>query len=298
MINSSSFIIYPMKSKTFSKPFKKKESNPHPQSIPEKIEFIPPETDIENDAPDLIYGCYPVLAALENNHQLNRLYIISKLLYDPRFEKFLAGVKANGTVIDVVDSNRLNQITHSANHQGVAATVAPYEYLDLTDLITQAKASSDNPVIIIADGINDPHNLGAIIRTAEALGMQGLVIPQRRAVGITSTVKKVAAGALEYFAVARVVNLQNAITQLKEAGFWIYGTVADSGNVLHKTKLEGAIALVIGSEEKGISQSTAKSCDFLMSIPMKGKTPSLNASVATAICLYEVYRQQLIGNSK
>jgi 23S rRNA (guanosine2251-2'-O)-methyltransferase len=286
-----------MKSKTFSKPFKKKETNSR-DKIEQEKEFIPPETDIETDSPDLIYGCHPVLAALENNHQLNRLYIIGKLLYDPRFEPFLPQVKANGTVIDVVDSNRLHQITHSANHQGVAATVAPYEYLELPELITQAKANSENPVIIIADGINDPHNLGAIIRTAEALGMQGLVIPQRRAVGVTSTVKKVAAGALEYFSVARVVNLQNAIAELKEAGFWIYGTIADSGNALHKTKLEGAIGLVVGSEEKGISQSTAKSCDFLVSIPMVGKTPSFNASVATAICLYEVHRQQLRKESK
>lgn len=286
-----------MKSKTFSKPFKKKETNSR-DKIEQEKEFIASENERETDSPDLIYGCHPVLAALENNHQLNRLYIIGKLLYDPRFEPFLPQVKANGTVIDVVDSTRLNQITHSANHQGVAATVAPYEYLELPELITQAKANSENPVIIIADGINDPHNLGAIIRTAEALGMQGLIIPQRRSVGVTSTVKKVAAGALEYFSVGRVVNLQNAIAELKEAGFWIYGTVADSGNVLHKTKLEGAIGLVVGSEEKGISQSTVKSCDFLVSIPMAGKTPSLNASVATAICLYEVHRQQLLKESK
>lgn len=286
-----------MKSKTFSKPFKKKETNPH-NEIEQEREFIATETDTEMDFPDLIYGCHPVLAALENNHQLNRLYIISKLFYDPRFEPLLPQVKANGTVIDVVDNNRLNQITNFANHQGVAASVAPYEYIELSELITQAKVNSENPVIIIADGINDPHNLGAIIRTAEALGMQGLIIPQRRSVSVTSTVKKVAAGALEYFSVARVVNLQNAIAELKEAGFWIYGTIADSGNVLHKTKLEGAIGLVIGSEEKGISQSTAKSCDFLVSIPLKGKTPSLNASVATAICLYEVHRQQLIKESQ
>ncbi|MBL1209082.1 23S rRNA (guanosine(2251)-2'-O)-methyltransferase RlmB [Geminocystis sp. GBBB08] len=283
-----------MKQKTFSKPVKKKEINsPHQQT-----KFIASESYTENDSPDLIYGCHPVLAALENNHQLNRLYLIGKLLSDPRFEKLLPQVKANGTVIDVVDNNRLNQITNFANHQGVVATVAPYEYLELSELITQAKANSNNPVIIIADGINDPHNLGAIIRTAEALGMQGLIIPQRRSVGVTSTVKKVAAGALEYFSVARVVNLQNAMAELKEAGFWIYGTVATEGNVLHKIKLEGAIGLVIGSEEKGISQSTAKSCDFLVSIPLTGKTPSLNASVATAICLYEVFRQQLIAQSE
>ena len=280
-----------MTSNSFQKPLRKKENSVHYQESNQEKEDI----NIESDLPDLIYGCYPVLAALENNHQLNRLYIIGKLLHDNRFESLLSQAKANGTVIDVVDNNRLSQITNFANHQGVAATVSPYVYLELPELISQAKNDSDNPVIIIADGINDPHNLGAIIRTAEALGMQGLIIPQRRAVGITSTVKKVAAGALEYFSVARVVNLQNAIVELKEAGFWIYGTIADSGNVLHKTKLEGAIGLVVGSEEKGISQSTAKSCDFLVSIPMMGKTPSLNASVATAICLYEVRRQQLLS---
>lgn len=281
------------------KPFPKKSGNSNNFSTPEKKTFTPPmetETDTELN-PDLIYGCYPLLAALENNHQLNRLYITGKMAHDRRFEQFLPQVKANGTVIDIVDNNRLNQITNFANHQGIAATVAPYEYIELVDLINQAKAQTQHPVIIIADGINDPHNLGAIIRTAEALGMQGLVIPQRRAVGITSTVKKVAAGALEYFSVARVVNLQSSIEQLKEAGFWIYGTIADSGNDLHKTKLDGAIGLVIGSEEKGISLSTAKSCDFLISIPMTGKTPSLNASVATAMCLYEIHRQQLLHKS-
>ncbi|MGI0482560.1 23S rRNA (guanosine(2251)-2'-O)-methyltransferase RlmB [Geminocystis sp. CENA526] len=276
------------------KPLPKKSRNSDNPPPSQKKIFTPVETESN---PDLIYGCYPVLAALENNHQLNRLYLTAKMAHDRRFEQFLPQVKANGTIVDIVDNNRLNQITNFANHQGIAGTVAPYEYIELGDLITQAKAQTQHPVIIIADGINDPHNLGAIIRTAEALGMQGLIIPQRRAVGITSTVKKVAAGALEYFSVARVVNLQSSIEQLKEAGFWIYGTVADSGNDLHKTKLDGAIGLVIGSEEKGISHSTAKSCDFLISIPMIGKTPSLNASVATAICLYEVHRQQLLKES-
>ncbi|BAQ65257.1 23S rRNA (guanosine(2251)-2'-O)-methyltransferase RlmB [Geminocystis sp. NIES-3709] len=276
------------------KPLPKKSTTPNYSQIKQEKEFTPVDTETELN-PDLIYGCHPVLAALESNHQLNRLYLTARMAHDRRFEGYLPQVKANGTVIDVVDSNRLNQLTNFANHQGVAATVAPYDYLELPDLINQAKIQTQNPVIIIADGINDPHNLGAIIRTAEALGMQGLVIPQRRAVSITSTVKKVAAGALEYFPVARVVNLQSAIAELKEAGFWIYGTIADSGNLLHKTKLEGAIGLIVGSEEKGMSQSTAKSCDFLLSIPMIGKTPSLNASVATGICLYEVRRQQILN---
>lgn len=268
-----------------NKPIKKKKS---PPSLKRK-EITNPEVDNNQD---LIYGCHPALTALQGDRQLNRIYITAKLAHDHRFESLLTSAKANGAIVDLVDVNRLNQITNSANHQGIAITTAPYEYIELHELITQAKEETDSPVIIIADGINDPHNLGAIIRTAEALGMEGLVIPQRRAVGITSTVMKVAAGALEYFPVARVVNLNQAINELKEAGFWIYGTTAESGNCLHRIKLEGAIGLVIGGEEKGLSQSTEKACDFLVSISLKGKTPSLNASVATAICLYEVYRQR------
>ena len=190
---------------------------------------------------------------------------------------------------------RLNQITGGGNHQGIAVQVSPYKYLELNDLITQAKETTDSPVIVIADGIVDPHNLGAIIRTAEALGVQGLIIPQRRAVGITSTVMKVAAGALENFAVARVVNLSRALEDLKAAGFWIYGTSAKAEKSLHQIDFTGAIGLVVGAEGEGLSMLTERNCDFLVSIPLKGKTPSLNASVATAISLYEICRQRL-GN--
>ena len=247
---------------------------------------------------DLIYGCHPVLTALKSDRQFNRIYITGKLLHDNRFESLLSSAKASGALIDVVDVKRLNQITNFANHQGVAVSVAPHDYIELHDLIAQAKSQTESPVIILADGINDPHNLGAIIRTGEALGMQGLIIPQRRAVGVNSTVIKVAAGALEYFPVARVTNLHSAIDKLKEAGFWIYGTAMDSDHDLSTTKLTGAIGLVIGSEGKGLSQSISKSCDFLISIPMMGKTPSLNASVATAICLYEIRRQSNLSREK
>lgn len=268
------------------KPIRKKIANP----LIKEQESI--KLDDEHNQ-DLIYGCHPVLSVLQGDRFLNRIYITAKLAHDSRFESLLNSAKGNGTVIDIVDINRLNQITNFANHQGVAVITAPYEYIELQELISTAKNQTDNPVIIIADGINDPHNLGAIIRTAEALGMQGLVIPQRRAVSVNSTVMKVAAGALEYFPVARVVNLNQAIGELKEAGFWIYGTNSESGNVLHRTKFTDAIGLVIGSEEKGLSKSTEKACDFLVSIAMEGKTPSLNASVATAICLYEIARQRL-----
>ncbi|MGV0026675.1 23S rRNA (guanosine(2251)-2'-O)-methyltransferase RlmB [Phormidesmis priestleyi] len=252
----------------------------------------------EQDAPrseeesDLIYGKHSVLAALEGDRSLNRIWILSHLRYDHRFHGLLTQAKANGAIIDEVEVARLNQITQFGNHQGVAAQVAPYEYIDLGELIDQAKAKTDHPVIVVADSITDPHNLGAIIRTAEALGAQGIVIPQRRAVGVTSTVMKVAAGALEKLPVARVVNLTRALEELKGAGFWIYGTAAEMSQSIHTVEFAKATVLVIGSEGDGLSLTTQKSCDVLVSIPLQGSTPSLNASVAAGMALYEIYRQR------
>ncbi|MBE9001315.1 MULTISPECIES: 23S rRNA (guanosine(2251)-2'-O)-methyltransferase RlmB [unclassified Nostoc] len=248
---------------------------------------------IEEDN-DLIYGRHPVLSALQKQRNLNRIWITTRLRYDPSFHHFLLQAKENGTVIDEVEPKRLDYLTNGANHQGVAAQTAPYGYIELADLIEQSKSVTD-PVIVVADGITDPHNLGAIIRTAEAIGAQGLVIPQRRASGITSTVMKVAAGALENFAVSRVVNLSRALEELKEAGFWIYGTAASGSEPVHTVNFKGPIVLVIGSEGEGLGMLTQRSCDFLVSIPLQGKTPSLNASVAAGMALYEIYRQRSLN---
>jgi 23S rRNA (guanosine2251-2'-O)-methyltransferase len=246
----------------------------------------------DKDSPDLVYGRHAVAAALESGRSLHRIWVTAKLRYAPDFLPLINSAKESGSVIDEVDVVRLNQITHNARHQGIAAQVAAYEYVELGDLISQAKQASQNPVIIVADGITDPHNLGAIARTAEAIGAHGLVIPQRRAVGITSTVTKVAAGALENLAVARVTNLSRALEQLKADGFWIYGTCAEMGQPIHKVDLMGPVVLVIGSEAEGLSLLIQRSCDVLVSIPLGGKTPSLNASVAAGMALYEVFRQR------
>ncbi|MEL6439919.1 MAG: 23S rRNA (guanosine(2251)-2'-O)-methyltransferase RlmB [Cyanobacteria bacterium J06621_8] len=245
-----------------------------------------PRTEI-----DLTYGRHAVLAALKSDRQINRIWITDQLMSHGQFYPLVKTAKANGTIVDQVSPQRLSQLTQGGNHQGIAAQLAPYKYWDLRALISKAQ-QTEEPVIVIADGIEDPHNLGAIIRTAEALGVQGLVIPQRRAVGVTSTVMKVAAGALEHMAIARVVNLNQAIAKLKDAGFWLYGTTADTDTLLHETSFSGAVGLVIGSEGQGLSQLTAKNCDQLVRIPLTGKTPSLNASVAAAIALYEVFRQR------
>ncbi len=274
-------------------PHLRKSSTQPTQGLPSG--FSPESQESETADNDLIYGRYPVLTALENQRQLNRVWITPRLRYDPRFHSLLMQAKENGTVIDEVEPKRLDQITHQANHQGIAAQVAPYAYLELGELIGRAKSVSDQPVIVVADSITDPHNLGAIIRTAEAIGAQGLVIPQRRATGITSTVMKVAAGALETFAVARVVNLSRALEELKAAGFWIYGTAAEGSQPLHTLQFTGPIVLVIGSEGEGLSLLTQRSCDVLVSIPLQGNTPSLNASVAAGMALYEIYRQKWLN---
>lgn len=253
-----------------------------------------PPNSSDTDQNDLIYGRHPVLAALEHQHTLHRIWITPQLRYDPRFHTLIGESKSTGTVVDEVDYQRLDQITHGANHQGVVAQVSPYTYWDLEDLIAKSFAVSEHPVVLVCDGITDPHNLGAIIRTAEAVGAQGLVIPQRRAVGITSTVMKVAAGALESFPVARVVNLSRGLEQLKTAGFWIYGTSQTATEKLYNVAFTGPIVLVVGSEGEGLSLLTQRNCDALVSIPLRGNTPSLNVSVATAMSLYEIYRQRWI----
>ena len=278
---------------------KRRKTTQPPQQKPKKILQNPsssseqPKIASANQKnEDLIYGRHSVLAALKGDRQINRIWITNKLRYAPQFYSLLQTAKGKGTVIDEVGIHRLDLLTSGGNHQGIAAQTAPYSYWELAELIEQAKAKTKSPVIVIADGIEDPHNLGAIIRTAEALGMQGLVIPQRRATGVTSTVMKVAAGALENFPIARVVNLSQAIEELKKAEFWIYGTTSASSKLLHTIDFQGAIGLVVGSEGKGLSLLTQKCCDELVSIPLLGKTPSLNASVATAIALYEISRQR------
>ncbi|MEG3898213.1 MULTISPECIES: 23S rRNA (guanosine(2251)-2'-O)-methyltransferase RlmB [unclassified Microcoleus] len=248
---------------------------------------VQPDTDS-----DMIYGRHAVQAALETNQVINRIWVVPHLRYDPRFHSLLTEAKANGSIIDEVDDLRLDYITRKANHQGVAAQVSAYEYLDLSELIAKAKSACADPVIVVAEGLNDPHNLGAIIRTAEALGTQGMVIPQRRAVGITSAVRKVAAGALESLPVARVVNLNRALEELKEAGFWIYGTAAGVGDSVETIKFSGPTVLVVGGEADGLSLLIQRGCDGLVSIPLRGNTPSLNVSVATGMALYEIYRQR------
>lgn len=251
--------------------------------------------NIEDINPDLIYGRHAVEAAIDAGRSLNRLWVNAKLHYDSRFRPLIATAKANGTVIDEVENLRLSQMTQGASHQGIVAQVAAYEYVALEVLVEQAKSKARRPVIVAADGITDPHNLGAIIRSAEAIGAQGVVIPQRRAVGITSTVAKVSAGALENIPIARVVNLGRSLEYLKNNSFWIYGLAAEAAQPIHTADFSAPVVLVVGAEGSGLSLSVQNLCDQLVAIELSGKTPSLNASVATGMALYEIYRQTWIN---
>lgn len=258
-----------------------------------ELGIAPPVHNPEN--PDIVYGRHAVEAVLNSDRSVNRVWVTARMRYAPDFLPLINDAKAAGAVVDEVDNTRLDRITDNGRHQGIAIQVSAYEYADLDELLVKAKEKSPHPVIVIADGITDPHNLGAIIRSAAALGAYALVIPQRRAAGITATVAKVAAGTLEVLPVARVVNLNRAIEKIKEAGFWVYGTMAGASDAIHKAKFSGAIALVIGAEDEGLSLSVQKNCDFLVSIPLDGKVESLNASVATGMALYEIFRQRWVN---
>ena len=283
----------PLPKKSFPKKLSK-SPKPSKSYNPERPQQQIAKTSEPEEREDLVYGRHSVLALLESDRQVNRIWLTGKLKREATFAQLLQDNKSRGTIIDEVTPQRLNLLTNHANHQGIVAQIAPYSYWGLDELISQVKEQKSDPVIIIADGIEDPHNLGAIIRTAEAMGIQGLIIPQRRAVGVTATVMKVAAGALEDLPIARVVNLSQTLEKLKKAGFWIYGTAAEGSKLLHKIDFSGAVGLVIGSEGKGLSSLVERHCDELVAIPLQGRTPSLNASVAAAIFIYEVCRQRQI----
>ena len=200
--------------------------------------------------------------------------------------------KERKILIKEVNKSKINEIAKEENNQGVIAIVPPYEYSDVDDILEYAKYKKEDPFIIILDGIEDPHNLGAIIRTAETAGCHGIIIPKRRAAGVNSTVAKVSAGAVQHIKIARVNNLTETIKYLKEQEIWVYGTDMSSEKYYFNQNLTGPIAIVIGSEGFGMSRLVKENCDFLLKIPMNGKITSLNASVSSGIVIYEVVKQR------
>ena len=206
--------------------------------------------------------------------------------------KIIAKAKERKIVIVEVERQKLNAISETENHQGVIAIVPPFNYCEVEDILEEAKSKNEDPFILILDGIEDPHNLGSIIRTAETAGVHGIIIPKRRAAQVNSTVSKVASGALQYMKIARVNNITDTILKLKDKGIWVCGTAIDAEKYYYDQNLTGPIAIVIGNEGKGMGELVKRNCDFLVKIPMKGKVTSLNASVSTGIIVYEAVKQR------
>ena len=246
--------------------------------------------DTENE--NLLEGRNAVTEALKAGRTIDKVFLASGDT-DSTLRYIASLAKKAGAVVTYCDRRKLDTMSQTGAHQGVIAMAAAREYCTVADILQYARDKGEAPLIVICDEITDPHNLGAILRTAECAGAHGVVIPKRRNSGLTAVVAKASAGALEYMPVARVSNLTAAIKTLKENGVWVYGTAADGAAPLYETDLKGSAAIVIGSEGTGIGRLVAESCDFMVSIPMKGHINSLNASNAAAILLYEAVRQRL-----
>jgi len=247
--------------------------------------------DGEFDNLDSIEGRNPVFEALRAGRTINKI-LVAKGEKEGSIKQIIALARERGIVVQEVDRAKLDNNSSTYSHQGVIALVAAKDYVEVDDILSSAEQKGEPPFIIILDEINDSHNLGSILRTADAVGAHGIIIPKRRAVGLTSIVSKASAGAIEYVPVARVTNVAQTIEYLKKKNIWVVGTDADSEKLFYSSDLTGAIALVIGSEGEGIGRLVREKCDFTVNIPMMGKISSLNASVAAAIVMYEIRRQR------
>ena len=238
-----------------------------------------------------IEGRNAVLEAFRSGKTIDKLYVLDGCQDGP-IKSITREAKKHDTIVNFVKKERLDQLSETGKHQGVIAISAAYDYATVEDILDTAKEKSEAPFIIILDGIEDPHNLGAIIRTANQAGAHGIIIPKHRAVGLTPVVARTSAGAINYTKVAKVTNISNTIKELKEQGMWF--VCADmGGTTMYDLDLKGPIGLVIGNEGEGVSALVKKNCDFIASIPMKGDIDSLNASVATGVLAYEIVRQRL-----
>ena len=238
----------------------------------------------------IIEGRNPIIEALKNNRSIEKI-MVNKASNEGSMKKILAMAKEKKVIIQEVDRHKLDEMSESHAHQGVIAITSDYRYYDLDEILEIPKERGEDPFFIILDGITDPHNLGSIIRTADAVGAHAVIIPKRRSVQITPIVAKASAGAVEYLPVCKVTNIVNTIKTLKENGLWIAAVDMD-GQTFYQQNLGGPLGLVVGSEGEGISRLVKQNCDFTVSMPMSGNVTSLNASVAGGILLYEVYRQR------
>ena len=243
-----------------------------------------------------IFGRNPVTEALKSNRTINKIWL-AKGEQKGSVREIVALAKEKRIAVQMVERSKLDKMFPHENHQGVAASVASADYVAWQDIVDAARQKGEDPLLVILDELEDPHNLGAILRSVDAVGAHGVIIPKRREVHLTDGVAKASAGAIEHVPVARVSNLVQVIEELKKQGIWIAG--ADlHGEYMHKQDLTGPLAIVVGSEGKGLGKLVRESCDYVVSIPMQGKINSLNASVATGVLLYEVYRQRNAGGGR
>ena len=245
----------------------------------------------EKEYQDQIEGRNAVIELLESGRDINKIFV-QKGEKHGSIHKVLAMAKQKKILVSEIDKNKMNQMAQTENHQGVIAIVPPYAYVTVEDILEEARTRQEEPFIVILDSIEDVHNLGSIIRTAETAGVHGIIIPKRRAASVNSVVAKVSAGAIEYMKIARVNNLNETIKNLKEQGLWICGTDMNTKVEHDKQDYTGPIAIIIGSEGFGMSRLVKENCDFLVKIPMKGKITSLNASVSAGIVIYEAVKQR------
>ena len=241
---------------------------------------------------DQIEGRNSVLELLESGKDINKIFVTRGEKHGS-INKILAIAKERKIIVVEKDKKQMDEMSQEENYQGVIAIVPPFEYVEIEDILNIAKEKQEDPFVLILDGIEDPHNLGSIIRTAETAGVHGIIIPKRRAASVNSTVNKTSAGAVEHMKIARVTNISDAIEELKQAGLWICGTDINAEKYYYNQDLTGPLGIVIGNEGKGISEKVKKNCDFNVKIPMKGKVTSLNAAVSTGIIVYESVKQRI-----
>lgn len=258
----------------------------------ERRKEIRREEDVEKRFDDQIEGRNSVLELLESGKDVNKIFVTRGEKHGS-INKILGIAKERKIIVVEKDKKQMDEMAQEENYQGVIAIVPPFEYVEISDILEVAKERNEDPFVIVLDGIEDPHNLGSIIRTAETAGVHGVIIPKRRAVSVNSTVNKASAGAVEHMKIARVTNISDAIEELKQAGLWVCGTAVDTNKYYYNQDLTGPLAIVIGNEGKGIGEKVKKNCDFLVKIPMKGKVQSLNASVSTGIVVYEAVKQRI-----
>lgn len=258
----------------------------------ERHKEIRREEDVEKRFDDQIEGRNSVLELLESGKDVNKIFVTRGEKHGS-INKILGIAKERKIIVVEKDKKQMDEMAQEENYQGVIAIVPPFEYVEISDILEVAKERNEDPFVIVLDGIEDPHNLGSIIRTAETAGVHGVIIPKRRAVSVNSTVNKASAGAVEHMKIARVTNISDAIEELKQAGLWVCGTAVDTNKYYYNQDLTGPLAIVIGNEGKGIGEKVKKNCDFLVKIPMKGKVQSLNASVSTGIVVYEAVKQRI-----